>query len=185
MVMSRSFLDVLKSGAVATGSWAVELFREIAPKVAFFFVVFLLIFLMFKLFVAQYSIEFSAFTKASVAALILGKVIALLDRVESGYRFAAYRRIVVVAIKTLVYASAVIVLGIGDRILRAARSEGSFREGINALIANANVDRFLGLVVLITFVVGAYLTIQEIDRAMGKGALVKLFFEKPLSEKLS
>jgi hypothetical protein len=182
--MSRSFLNILTSGAAATGTWAVELIRETAPKVAFFFVAFLLIFLMFKLFVAQYSIEFSAFTKAAAGALILGKVIALLDRAQSGYRFATHRRIAVVAAKTFVYASAVILLGIGDRILEAARVERGFREGINVLIANANVDRFLGLVVLITFVVGAYLTIQEIDRAMGKGALVRLFFEKPSGEKL-
>jgi len=167
------------------GSWALELSRDLAPKVGFFFVAFLLIFLMFKLFVAQYSVEFPVFTKAAVAALILGKVIALLDWAQSGYRFATYRRITVVAAKTFIYASAVVVLGIGDRILEAARAQGGFHEGVNALIANANVDRFLGLVVLITFVVGSYLTIQEIDRAMGKGAMVRLFFEKPSGEKLS
>jgi len=182
--MNCSLQGLLKSGAAATESSAVELVREIAPKVAFFFVAFLLILLMFKLFVAQYSIEFSVFTKAAVAAMILGKVVAILDRAQSRFRFATHRRIAVVAGKTLVYALAVIVLGIGDRILKAARNEGSFREGINALIANANVDRFLGLVLLISLVVGAYLTIQEIDRAMGKGVLLRLFFEKPSGEKL-
>src|ERR1700747_2609226 len=69
-----------------------------------------LIFLLFKLFVAQYSIQFSAFTKAAVAALILGKVVPLLDCAQSGYRFKNHRRIVVVATKTLIYALVVIVL---------------------------------------------------------------------------
>ena len=54
----------------------VGLFREIAPVVFFFFIAFLLIGLMFKLFVLQYEIEFSAFAKAAVAAIIIGKVIA-------------------------------------------------------------------------------------------------------------
>lgn len=48
------------------------------------------------------------------------------------------------------------------------------------LIANANVDRFLGLVLLVSLVVGFYLVVQEISRAMGKGALFSLFFEPPL-----
>jgi hypothetical protein len=67
-------------------------FYEMAPAVLFFFIAFLLIFLMFKLLVSQYSIEFSAFTEAAVAALILGKVIPLLDWAQSGYGFDSHRR---------------------------------------------------------------------------------------------
>jgi len=149
-----------------------------APKVLFFFCAFGVLFLMFKLLVAQYSIEFSVFAKAAVAALILGKVIPLLDWAQSGYRFATYRRVFVIAGKTFVYALAVIVLGIGDKILKAARTEGSFSGAIDSIIANANADRFLGLVVLISLVVGTYLTIQEIDRALGEGMLFRLLFER-------
>lgn len=154
-----------------------------APKVLFFFVAFGVLFLMFRLLVAQYSIEFPVFAKAAVAALILGKVIPLLDWAQSGYRFAAHRRVVVIAGKTFVYAVVVIVLGIGDRILKVARTEGSFSGAIDSLIANANVDRFLGLVLLISIVVGTYLTIQEIDRALGEGTLLRLLFERPARRK--
>ena len=162
----------------------VGLFREMAPVVLFFFIAFLLIAVMFKLLVAQYAIEFSAFTKAAVAALILGKVVPLLDWAQSGYRFDGYRRIVVIACKTIVYALAVIALGIGDRILKAAREAHSLSEGVNALIANVNVDRFLGLVLLISMVVFVYLLMQEIERAMGKGALFRLLFKRPEPDRL-
>ena len=162
----------------------VGLFREMAPVVLFFFIAFLLIAVMFKLLVAEYAIEFSAFTKAAIAALILGKVVLLLDWAQSGYRFDGYRRIVVIACKTFVYALAVIVLGIGDRILKAAREAHSLSEGVNALIANVNVDRFLGLVLLISMVVFVYLLMQEIERAMGKGALFRLLFKRPEPDRL-
>ena len=181
--MNLSFQDRLKSAPAATGRLAIELFREMAPKVLFFFSAFGVLFLLFKLFVAQYSIEYSAFAKAAVAALILGKVIPLLDWAQSGYRFKTHRRIVVVAGKTLVYASVVIVIGIGDQILKALRKQGSLSAAINFLIANANVDRFLGLVLLISLVVGTYLTIQEIDGALGEGSLYRLLFERPVSRK--
>jgi hypothetical protein len=181
--MGLSFHERFKSAPAATGRLARELFREMAPKVLFFFCAFMLIFLLFKLFVAQYAIEFSAFTKAAVAALILGKAIPILDWAQSGYRFASNRRIVVVACKTAIYALAVTVLGIGERILEAFRKQGSLSAAVNSLIANANVDRFLGLVLLISLVVGTYLTLQEIERAMGEGALFRLFFEPPLKRR--
>ncbi len=156
-----------------------ELIKEVAPKVLFFFCAFGLLFLLFKLFVAQYAIEFSVFAKAAAAALILGKVIPLLDWVESGYRFSNYRRIVVILVKTFTYATAVILLGIGERILEAFRKQGSFSAAISFLFANANIDHFLGLVLMISIVVGVYLTLQEIERAMGEGALFRLLFERP------
>ena len=157
----------------------IGLVREMAPVVLFFFVVFGLIGLLYKLFVEQYAIEFSAFSKAAIAALILGKVVLLLDWAETGHRFEKHRLIVVVVVKTLIYAVAVIAVGLGERIFDSMRKAGSLKAGVNALIANANVDRFLGFVLLISLIVGAYLTMQEISRAMGKGALFKLFFDAP------
>ena len=169
----------LRTVPAATGKLATELFREMAPKVLFFFVAFGLIFLLFKLFVAQYSIEFSAFTEAAVAALIFGKLIPLLDWAQSGYKVAGHRRIVVIAAKTAIYAAAVLIFGIGERALEAFHKQGSLAAAISFLIANANIHRFLGLLLLISLVVGIYLTMQEIDRAMGKGALYRLLFERP------
>ncbi len=181
--MNLPFQNRFTAASAAIGRLATESFSEMAPKVLFFFGAFMLIFLLFKLFVAQYSIEFAAFTKAAVAALILGKVIPFLDWAQSGYRFADHRRIVVIGGKTVVYALVVIVLGTGERIFKAFRKQGSLSAAINFMIANANMQRFLGLVLLISLVVGTYLTLQEIDRAMGEGALLRLLFERPMDRK--
>ena len=158
----------------------VGLVREMAPIVLFFFVAFVLIGLMFKLFVAQYEVEFSAFARAAVAALIIGKVVALMDVAESrsaGDR--THRRIVVVAANTLLYAVAVIVLGIAEKMFHAYREVGSFGGAVGYLIANGNFDRFMGLVLVISTVVFAYLSMQEIEEAMGEGAMYRLFFKRP------
>ncbi len=181
--MSLSFQGRLGSVPAAAGRLATGLVREMAPKIVFFFGAFGLLFLLFKLFVAQYAIEYSAFAKAAIAALILGKVIPLLDWAQSGYRFETHRRIVVIAGKTLVYAAVVIVLGTGERIFESFRKDGSLSAALGFVVANANVQRFLGLVLLISLVIAIYLATQEIDDAMGKGALFKLFFERPLSAK--
>ena len=39
--------------------------------------------------------------------------------------------------------------------------------------------RVVVLVLLVSLIVGFYLVVQEISRAMGKGALLRLFFAPP------
>ena len=85
----------------------------------------------------------------------------------------------VIACKTFVYGLVVIVLGIGEKIFKAYREAGSLGEAVSRLMANANLDHFLGLVLLISIVVFIYLAMQEISRAMGKGNLFRLFFKRP------
>ena len=127
--MNSHFLEWLSSASRWIMDALIDLVREVAPVVLFFFIAFILIFLLFKLFVSQYSIEFSAFTKAAVAALILGKVIPLLDWAQSGYRFNSYRPAVVIAAKTLIYGLVVFVLGTGERIFEASRRAGTSAGG--------------------------------------------------------
>ena len=101
--MNRTFRGRLSTVSASIEGGVLGLMREMVPVVLFFFIAFLLIFVMFKLFVSQYEIEFSAFTRAAIAALILGKVIPLLDWAQSGYRFETHRRVVVIACKTFIY----------------------------------------------------------------------------------
>lgn len=159
----------------------IGLFEELWPPVLFFFVAFLLMAVMFKLLVEKYAVvEFSAFAKAAVFALILGKVIALVDWAESGYApDLTHRRIVVVAAKTFIYGLVVIAFGIGEKIFEAYRKSPTFSDAIAKLIANANVDHFLGMVLVISVVMFFYLAFQEIEKAMGEGALYRLFFKRP------
>ncbi len=153
--------------------------RELAPVVLFFFIAFLLIFLIFKFFAAKYSIEFSAVSKAALAALILGKVIPTLEWAQSRYRFNSHRRAVVIACRTFVYGLVVTVLLIAEKIFHGFRETGSLHGGIRLVVANASLDRAVGIVLVFSLVVGSYLVLKEIRRAMGKGALFKLFFALP------
>jgi hypothetical protein len=181
--LNNNFREGFSKIPATIGHALMGLVREMAPVVLFFFIVFGLFGLLYKLFVSQYAIEFSAFTKAAIAALIMGKVVLLLDWAGTGNRFEReFPRAVVILVKTIIYALAVIAVGMGEKIHRAVHEAGSFNAGINQLIADANVDRFLGFVLLISLIVAFYLMVQEISRAMGKGALLKLFFEPPANK---
>jgi len=163
----------------ATGGIATALFWEVAPVAFFFFVTFSLLFLIFKLFAADYAIQFSAFSKAAVAGLILGKVVPLLEHAQAGYKFRGYRRIVVITFKTIAYAVVVLVAGTGERLFEAAHQDGGFAAGFQQLVADASFQRFLGTTLLISLVLGLYLAIQEINRALGgDGTLVRILCQR-------
>jgi len=171
--MKPAVQQSIKNAPAATGHFVAELLRDIVPKVLFFFAVFMVLFLLFKLFVVQYSVAYSAFAKAAVAALILGKVVPLLDWADSGYRFETHRRIVVIAGKTVVYALVVILLAAGERTFSAFREEGSLTSDMHVVATTTDIHRFLGLLLLLSLVIGIYLTLQELDRAIGKGVLLE------------
>jgi fumarate reductase subunit D len=177
--MNRIYQRRLSNGSAAVARWATGEFFEIMPTVLFFFIALSVMFALFKLFVSQYSIEFYAFSRAAVGALIMGKVVLLMDWAESQRRVSTYPRILVIAWKTGIYGLAVLALGIGERLFHSYRRTGDFRDAARLVIANANLDRFLGCVLLISLIVSAYLTMEEINRAMGKGALFTLFFKPP------
>jgi hypothetical protein len=179
MAMNRIYQQRLSNGSAAVARWVTGEFLKLLPTVLFFFVALMVILALLKLFVLQYSIEFYAFSRAAVGALILGKVVLLMDWAESGRRVSTYPRIAVIACKTFIYGLAVIALGIGERVIHSYHRTGDFREAISLVIANVNLDRFFGCVLLISLVVSAYLTMEEINRAMGKGALFTLFFKPP------
>jgi hypothetical protein len=157
------------------------LIREMTPPVLFFFVALLMILLVFKLLVAQYTIEFYAFSKAALGAVIIGKAVLVMQWAEGEHRVRRLPLAAVVAIRTMIYAVGVIVFWLLERLIDASRHSGSAKAGFAILASNANLDRFLGLVILTSVVIGAYLALEEISRAMGPGALRKLFLTRPQS----
>jgi hypothetical protein len=78
----RTFQQRLSSASSAVAHGVIGLVREMIPVALFFFVAFFLIFLIFKLLDPKYSIEFSAFTRAAVAAQILSKIAAQLGAIQ-------------------------------------------------------------------------------------------------------
>ncbi|HVN90208.1 MAG TPA: hypothetical protein VMT61_10380 [Candidatus Binataceae bacterium] len=177
--MSVSTETPPKNIFVSVGRIATDLFWEVAPAAVFFFITFSLLFLIFKLFAADYAIQFSAFSKAAVAGLILGKVVPLLEHTQAGYKFRGYRRVVVVTFKTIVYAFVVLIADTGERLIEAAHHNGGFAAGFQQLIANASFQRFLGTTLLVSLVLGLYLSIQEINNALGgDGTLLRIMCQR-------
>ena len=161
------------------GSRLKSLFWEMLPPVLFIFIPLMLIFVVLKLLALQYEIHFYAFARAAIGALVLGKVILLMEMAERKSDPSRYPRAVVVAFKTAIYATAVFLFEFGERVARAWYDRGNLGEGLAMVKANANLDHFLALLILVCMIIAMYLAMEEISHAMGEGALTRLFFKRP------
>lgn len=164
---------------LTVGGRLTGLFWEMLPPVLFFFIPLMLIFMVLKLLALQYEIRFYAFARAAIGALILGKVILLMEMAERKSAASRYPRAIVVTFKTVIYATAVFLFEFGERVLRAWYDRGNLHEALAMVKANANLDHFLALLILVCMIIAMYLAMEEISHAMGEGALTRLFFKRP------
>jgi fumarate reductase subunit D len=164
---------------VSLGKRLAGLFWEMLPAVSFFFIALMLIFAVVKLLALQYSIHFFVFARAAIGALVLGKIVLLMEMAERKRRTSRYPRAMVVAFKTVMYAMAVVAFEFGERIVRAWHESGSLHGSVAIVKAKANLDHFLALLILGCMIIAMYLAMEEISHAMGEGALTRLFFKRP------
>ncbi len=152
---------------------------SVAPTFLFFLIGFLLVLLVIKLFLAQYAIGFSAFPEAVVGALLAAKAVLVLDHRDYA-RLRRFPRAYAVVSKTAIYVLVVMVFGVAERILHGYRETGSFADGLAFFVHRLNRDRFIGTILCVAIVFGAYFVIREIEREHGRGSTYELFFRSPL-----
>jgi hypothetical protein len=172
-------MSAVPQSIAATGKWLHREFVAARPVFIFFLVAFLLQLLIIKLAVAQFSIPISAFSKAVVGALLAAKAVLILDETPIGRHLEHHRKIVAVAIKTVLYGFGTLLLGCLERFLEAWHRVGTFDGALRAMIDQADVHRFFAWVLGVTLIFAIYFMLSEINDHMGKGALWSLFLERP------
>jgi hypothetical protein len=158
--------------------WLKKEVREVIPVTLFFFIGFALVLFLVKLILVQYSIPVAVLSRAMIASLIVGKVVLLLEKVRLEERLPNAPVGVLVAIKTLFYGSGAIVAGFIERLIETWRESQGFGEALTETLANIHLSRFLAVIMCVNLLFGAYFTFLELDRAMGKGAIVSLFLKR-------
>ena len=149
------------------------------PVFLFFLTGFLLLLLLVKLVLAEFTIEVRALSNAVVGALIAAKAALVLDETPLARSLEHYRRIMAIALKTLFYGAATLLLGYLERLLDALRKLQSFGRAIQYVVDNADHNRLLAWALGVSMVFALYFSFLEISLRMGEGALRRLFFELP------
>jgi hypothetical protein len=150
-------------------------FLELLPPTIFFFIAIGLLMLTKKLVLKQYGIEFSDFAAVLIGALIVGKVVLLVDCFKFVNRYPDKPLIYNVLWKTAVYLIAASVVRIGEEVIPqllhggAAATFQHLREGI-VWPHFWVIHLWLGVLLFV------YCALRELIRAVGKDQVLHMFF---------
>jgi hypothetical protein len=182
LTCNRGYLPTLDNVLGIFASIAKFFRREFVaawPVFLFFTIGFLLLLLIIKLALENFSIEMTAISKAVVGALFAAKAVLILDETPIARRLEQYRRIVAVAVKTFFYGVTTLLLGYLERFIDALRRVHSFDATVRYMMDQANLYRLLAWALGVSLVFAIYFALFEIDKRLGKGELWKLFVDSP------
>jgi hypothetical protein len=172
-------MGTLRQSLATAGNWLWREFASLWPVFLFFFAAFLIQLLIIKLTLAEFSIPVTALSKAMVGALLAAKAVLILDETPLARKLERYRRIIAVAVKTLLYGVGTLLLGYIERFLEGLHKVSTFDGALREMVDQANLYRFFAWVLGISLIFAIYFIWFEINDRMGNRALWSLFFEPP------
>ena len=173
----------LSQATTNAGRWLRNELVSARPLFLFFLAGFLILLLLIKLVLKDFSVETRALPKALLGALLAAKAALLLDETPLARMLENYRRIVAVSVKTVIYGLATLILGYAERLLEALRKLHRVGAAFQEVFVQTDHYRLLAWILGISIVFALYFASSEISLRMGEGALGKLFFDPPATYK--
>lgn len=149
---------------------------ELIPPTLFFFVAIGLLMLTKRLMLQQYGIPFSDFAGVVVGALIVGKIVLIVDAFPFINKFPEKPLIYNIAWKTIIYVLAAFFVRLAEHVIPLIIKYGSFREAIVRLVDETVWPHFLVIYLWLSVLLFVYCSLRELIRAIGRDHVLKLFF---------
>jgi hypothetical protein len=164
--------------AIRFWHWLEEEAVKMWPVFVFFLAGFLLVLIIIKLALAQYSIEMNALSQALIGALMAAKVVLILENTPFAHPFRRSARILSISCKSLVYGAAVILLAYLERVIDTFRHRGHLVLSMETVFENSKFHRLFALSIGIALVFGVYFAFSDLNEFVGKGALRGFFLNR-------
>lgn len=151
---------------------------EILLVTAYFLLCFGLLILIKKLTLAQVEIEFYGFSAALVGALVMSKVVILLDKTPLGkiyLRHALYKNVL---FKSIIYTFVLTFVLFIENLIHTLLEGHNFVEAIKTILEHRDPTQFRLILIASFFSLASYNIIIAIRDSMDKGELANLFFKK-------
>jgi hypothetical protein len=154
--------------------------KEVGLVFLYFFFCFGVMLTLKKLLLADYKIEVQALSTAAIGALIVAKVVIVLDKTRAGTRFDASHPLGLAAFyKTLVYVLATAVVLFLEKLIHAYRETGLLGTAVSELWDHRDRNIILAKVLCIGLAFLAYHLYTGLDHRLGKGTLRRLVTGRP------
>jgi hypothetical protein len=138
-----------------------------------------------SLVLAEYSIEFRHYSLAVVGALILSKVVLILEHVPLGPWVRSRPAWVDVALRTVLYSAGVALVMILEKGIEGRHEHGGFVGAVRSTLQSEDVYHLWANSVCITGAILVYNALSVVRHHLGEGGLARLFFSSQLATKSS
>jgi len=133
------------------------------------------------LLLSEYQIAFSGMSVALVGALVLAKVVLILELVPLGVWVRAQPAWVDVVLRTALYSFGVFVLLLIEKAFEGRHEYGGFGASLTAVFQHADVYHVWVNTICLSGALLSYNLLSVVRKRLGKGALLRMF-STPLPE---
>jgi hypothetical protein len=152
---------------------------QVIPPAVFFFVTFNVIAVTRALMLEQYGITVPSFAAATIGALIVAKVILIVDLLPFVNRYPDKPLVYNVAWKTLIYVLAALLVRYVEHLISFARKHDSLLEANRHLLAEVIWPHFWAVQIWLALLLLIYCALRELARSLGGARVRHMFFGVP------
>ena len=162
--------------------WWLAQVKHVLPPTLFFFVGFNLILFTRWMTLQEHGIPFTNFFGATLAALLVGKAVLVVDNLPFMHRFDGAPLVQPILFKSAIYWVCVFVFRIAEGLFHFLHDGGALAAFPDFLAAQFSWPRFLAIQIWLMVLFLVYVTAHELNTLFGDGELPRLFLRWHSSE---
>jgi hypothetical protein len=128
-----------------------------------------------ELILAEYDVDYRGLTSALVGALILAKVVLVLEHVPLGSWVRHQPAWVDVASRTVLYTVGVFIVIVLEKSFEGRHEHGGFLASMTAAFNDARLDHALANIICVAGALLSFNVITLISESLGEGGLKRIF----------
>ena len=148
--------------------------RALGLAMLYFSIWFGFLILIKMLVLAEYALHFGHLGMALIGALVLAKVVLILERVPLGSRVRHAPVWIDVLLRTLLYTFGVFLVMILEKALEKMHGHGSFAEALSAVFGGVDINHVLANTLCVAGALFTYNVFMVVREAVGPGGLKRL-----------
>ena len=133
----------------------------------------------------EYHIPFGGISKVLIGALILAKVVLILEHVSLGARLREQPVLVDVMLRTLLYGLGTLVVMLLEKAIESRHEQGGFGPALMKVFQHPDMPHVWANTVCVTGALLFYNLLTVLNRQLGSGGLARVFFSPPRDSKAS
>jgi hypothetical protein len=153
-------------------------FRHVLPPTIYFFVAFNIIVVTTNLLARGYIFALANFMTATALALIVGKVVLVVDKIRAIDRFRDAPLIKPIVFKTVFYTLVVMLVRVIEQFVHVSLDSRGFSVAWSEVTGAFTWHRFFAIQIWLFTTFLIYVAFVEISRSLGEGGLRRLMFER-------